>query len=158
MVSRALCGVVLVLALAGCGASKNGSDPGLSESPRTGTEAASPPASPSATQPVAPEKVFVATPAGSQLHRPTRIDLAEGGTDPYVIRDIRWTRYGGSTAVGTGVLHSTGHASEPVTIRFRAKELCEGKPTYLEVSVQHQGQPKHGFGQIMSPNTWASNC
>ena len=93
----------------------------------------------------------MASPLGTLAYRPTFIEGESGGG----IFNVRWRRYGGHTAFGTGVTSD----GQRVTIRLRGIYDCAGKPTYLVWSVDLVGQTaKPEFSDIMSPHEWNETC
>jgi hypothetical protein len=101
-------------------------------------------------KPAPDNSVYVPDDVGRLAVRPTRISVGDG----YGIEGIRWKRYGGRTALGTGTLHG-----KPVTIRLRAKAICDGKRAYMHWAVDPEGSGKKPeFSEIMSPHTWLDAC
>jgi hypothetical protein len=134
------------LALAGCGGDESGSGTGNGEQQTT-----PPPSTTTSAQPGEQGTPLVASPLGTLAYRPTTIEGESGGG----ILNIQWRRYGGQTAVGTGV---TSDGSR-VTIRLRGIFDCDGRPTYLRWSVQLSGRTtKPEFSPIMSPHEWNETC
>jgi hypothetical protein len=95
-------------------------------------------------------RVFTPDVLGNLAYRPRSIGIGEGAA----IDGIRWKRYGGQTALGTGSLNG-----KPVTIRLRLKNICAGELAYLRWAVDPDGSGRNPeFSPIMSPHDWLDTC
>jgi len=96
-----------------------------------------------APTPPPPPRVFVPQ-HGSLIYKP---DLIGQGVSN-AIEDIRWTSYGGATAVGKGIFPSNDCTPScadgtitrlPITVRLRDRILCRGALMYARIALEGRG-------------------
>lgn len=101
-----------------------------------------------------PGSVFTPNELGQLLYKPTTIEFLGAG----MITDIRWSSYGGPTAVGKGILRDSPTPG-PVTVTLRHPEPCGDKPVYMEWRIGHGAASTDGkFNRIMSAHTIVEAC
>ena len=84
--------------------------------------------------------------------------LYNGGDPSGLVNEIRWTTWGGSTAIGYG-LNSIfkpggGYYSRPVIVELRAQSLghCGSRPAYTQLIIRGPSKPE---GKLGSWHSWS---
>jgi hypothetical protein len=118
---------------------------------RTVTKQPKPPA-PRIAAPPARTRVFVPS-HDSLVYKPDAIGVGASSA----ITEIRWTTYGGQTAVGKGIFPSNDCVPScaegtitpiPVTVRLTSRILCRGKLVYGRMAIEGAGFEDSTFDTV----------